>query len=96
MERCSIKKNILRGLVLREFLNLIRSACSYNLCVSATLIGIRAVDKKSARRPKYPLVGTGYIELGLGSVCGRYQVKRSWKSVVIHKMSVILSLRGRM
>ena len=42
MERCSIKRNTLKGLVLREFLNLIRSASSYNLCVCATLIAIRA------------------------------------------------------
>ena len=41
-------------------------------------------------------VGTGPIELGLGGVCGREQVKRSWKSAVGHEMNVILSLKGRM
>ena len=41
-------------------------------------------------------VGTRPIELGMGGVCGRDQVKRSWKLVVGHEMNVILSLRGRM
>ena len=31
-------------------------------------------------------VEMGSIELGLGGVCGRDQVKRSWKSVMGHEM----------
>nr|VDD09610.1 unnamed protein product [Brassica oleracea] len=37
MKRCNIKRNTFKCLVLREFLNLIRSASSYNLYVCATL-----------------------------------------------------------
>ena len=37
MKRCNIKRNTFKCLVLREFINLIRSASSYNLYVCATL-----------------------------------------------------------
>ena len=55
------------------------------------------VDEKSARRPKYSSRDECVpFELGMRGVCGRDQVKRSWKTVVGHEMSVFLSLRGRM
>ena len=43
MERCSIKRNTLKGLVLREFLNLIRREVLIIFVFDATLIGIRAL-----------------------------------------------------
>ena len=68
---------------------------SYNLCVCATLIGIRARLTRNLQEDQNTLrVGTGPIELGLEGVCGIDQVKRSWKSLVRHEMNVILSLRG--
>ena len=60
-------------------------------------IGIRAVWRRSAKRPKYPSSRNRTHRVRIGRcVCGRDQVKRSWKSIVGQEMNVILSLRRRM